>query len=120
MSDVRPQAIALLVKKLREIEAEADKTHKRHSDRLAVRPIGLTFEEYNYHLDAKNLNYALAYRCEQLIEQIEAHSLFDELDAQDRAASAVEHVDHAEADAVREIEEEMALEAAGVESWEDL
>lgn len=31
-----------------------------------------------------------------------------------------EYVDYAEAEAVREIEEEMALEAAGVESWDQL
>jgi hypothetical protein len=31
-----------------------------------------------------------------------------------------EHVDYAEAEDVREIEEEMALEAAGVESWDQL
>jgi len=36
------------------------------------------------------------------------------------ANRTVEHVDYAEAEAVREIHEEMALEAAGVERWEDL
>lgn len=86
MSDIRSQAIALLVEKLREIEAEADQAHKQHSERLAVRPIGLTFESYNDHLDAKNLNYALAYRCEQLIEQIEAALLFEELDRAEKLA----------------------------------
>jgi hypothetical protein len=84
--DIRAQAIALLVEKLREIEAEANEAHKKHNERLAVRPIGLTFEEYNDHLDARNLNYALAYRCEQLIEEITGALLFDELDAQDEAA----------------------------------
>lgn len=33
---------------------------------------------------------------------------------------AVEHVDYAEAEAVRDIHEEMALEAAGVKSWDQL
>lgn len=84
--DIRSQAIALLVEKLREIEAEANEAHKKHSDRLAVRPIGLTFEDYNDHLDAKNLNYALAFRCEQLIEQIEAALLFEELDRAEKLA----------------------------------
>jgi hypothetical protein len=84
--DIRAQAIALLVEKLREIEAEANEAHKKHGERLAIRPIGLTFEDYNDHLDAKNLNYALAYRCEQLVEQIEAALLFEHLDEAEKLA----------------------------------
>jgi lipopolysaccharide biosynthesis protein len=42
------------------------------------------------------------------------------LEAEEQAARPVEHVDYAEAEAVREIEEEMALEAAGVKSWDEL
>jgi hypothetical protein len=42
------------------------------------------------------------------------------LPVEEQPAGPVEHVDYAEAEAVREIEEEMALEAAGVESWEEL
>jgi hypothetical protein len=42
------------------------------------------------------------------------------LEAAEQAARPVEHVDYAEAEDVRQIKDEMALEAAGVESWEEL
>jgi len=50
-------------------------------------------------------------------------AIYDAADPHDAALAQqarTEHVDYAEAEAVREIEEEMALEAAGVESWDEL
>lgn len=38
----------------------------------------------------------------------------------DEAEANGEHVDYAEAENVRQIEDEMALDAAGVDSWEEL
>lgn len=99
MTDIRAQAIALLVEKLREIESDANRTYEQCNERLAVRPIAMTFESYNDYLDARNLNYALAYRCEQLAEAITGALLFDQLDADEEAA------------AVRSIERDMAVEA---------
>ena len=89
--DIRTEAIALLVEKLREIGAEADQQTKRHTVAMASPAALLAFETYSDHREAAALNYQLAYRCEQLIEQIEAASLFDELDAQDEAAEQFEH-----------------------------
>jgi len=84
--DIRTDAIALLVEKLCEIGAEADQQTKRLTVAMASPAALLAFETYSDHREAAALNYGLAYRCEQLIEQIEATSLFDELDAQDEAA----------------------------------
>jgi 3-phosphoglycerate kinase len=84
--DIRTDAIALLVEKLREIEAKADQECKRH--REAEKSLGSLADFYTFcdHREAAALNYALAYRCEQLAEEITGALLFDELDAQDEAA----------------------------------
>ena len=118
--DIRTDAIALLVEKLREIGAEADRETKRHREAEKSPAALADFRTFADHRETAALNYDLAYRCEQLIEAITVAPLFDELDADNKAAMAVEHVDYAEAEDVRQIEEEMALEAAGVDSWEDL
>lgn len=56
------------------------------------------------------------------VADAERYALRDEYvnGAPTNTAGPVEHVDYAEAEAVREINEEMALEAAGVESWDQL
>ena len=84
--DIRTDAIALLVEKLREIGAEADRETKRHTAAMASPAALMAFETYSDHREAAALNYALAYRCEQLCEEITGALLFDELDAQDEAA----------------------------------
>jgi hypothetical protein len=84
--DIRTDAIALLVEKLREIGAEADRQTKRHTAAMASPAVLLAFETYSDHREAAALNHQLAYRCEQLIEEITGALLFDELDAQDAAA----------------------------------
>ena len=113
--DIRTDAIALLVEKLREIEAEADRECKRH--REAEKSPGALADYHTFadHREDAALNYALAYRCEQLIEEITGALLFDELDAQDEAAeqaakdaeaaddatSASERFEHDQADEAR-------------------
>jgi hypothetical protein len=84
--DIRTDAIALLVEKLREIEAEADRECKRHREAEKSPGALADFHTFADHREAAALNYALAYRCEQLIEEITGALLFDELDAQDAAA----------------------------------
>jgi len=84
--DIRTEAIALLVEKLREIGAEADRQTKRHTAAMASPAALLAFETYSDYREAAALNYGLAYRCEQLVEQIEVAGLFDELDTRDEAA----------------------------------
>ena len=84
--DIRTDAIALLVEKLREIGAEADRETKRHTAAMASPAALLAFETYSDHREAAALNYQLAYRCEQLCEEITGALLFDELDAQDEVA----------------------------------
>ena len=115
--DIRTEAIALLVEKLREIGAEADRETKRHRE-AEKSPASLAdFRTFADHREGAALNYALAYRCEQLCEEITGALLFDELDAQDEAAeqaaqgaddamSASERFEHDQAD-------EAKLDAAG-------
>jgi hypothetical protein len=128
-ADIREDAIALLVEKLREIGAEADQQCKQHREAEKSPGALADFRTFSDHREAAALNYALAYRCEQLAEEITGALLFDELDAQDEAAEEAatevfvdvadaeryaqraEYVDYAEAAAVREIEREMAIEA---------
>lgn len=128
--DIRTESIALLVEKLREIGTEADRECRRHREAEKSSAALADFHTFADHREGAALNYALAYRCEQLCEEITGALLFDELDAQDEAAEQaareaetksvagvksgpefVEHVDYAEAEAVREIEREMAIEA---------
>jgi hypothetical protein len=99
-ADIRTDAIALLVEKLREIEAEADRQTKRHTAAMASPGALLAFETYSDHREAVALNYSLAYRCEQLIEEITGALLFDELDAQDAAADRAERDAEAADDAM--------------------
>lgn len=92
MTDIRAQAIALLVEKLREIGTEADGAWKREDDwfdTIASRAYP-TSGEILAHSDERDLNYALAYRCEQLVEQIEAALLFEELDRAEKLAENTE------------------------------
>lgn len=84
--DIRTDAIALLVEKLREIEAEADRQCKHHREAEKSPGALADFHTFSDHREDAALNYALAYRCEQLIEEITGALLFDELDAQDAAA----------------------------------
>ncbi|QOR55809.1 MAG: hypothetical protein YHS30scaffold324_41 [Catenulispora phage 69_17] len=86
-ADIREDAIALLVEKLREIEAEADRQCKKHREAEKSPGALADFHAFRDHREAAALNYALAYRCEQLIEEITGALLFDELDAQDEAAN---------------------------------
>lgn len=60
-----------------------------------------------------------AHGAEQAAQDAEADAFHAQRRA-DEAEANGEYVDYAEAEAVREIEEEMALEAAGVESWDEL
>lgn len=111
--------------------------HKSETARVAI------YTNQPYAAALESIARDRAFRLEQLIRAIEA-GLYDQLDATEaetailtatvaatdsgRSTEAflntlpgpVEYVDYAEAAAVREIEEEMALEAAGVERWEDL
>lgn len=84
--DIRSQAIALLVEKLREIGADADRKCKQHREAEKSPGALANFQTFADHREAAALNYALAYRCEQLAEEITGGLLFDELDAQDAAA----------------------------------
>jgi hypothetical protein len=84
--DIRTEAIALLVEKLREIGAEGDRQVKQHTAAMASPAALMNFQTYVDHREAVALHYSLAYRCEQLIEAITVAPLFDELDAQDEAA----------------------------------
>lgn len=84
--DIRTDAIALLVEKLREIEAKADQECKRHREAEKSPSALADFHTFSDHREAAAMNYALAYRCEQLAEEITGGLLFDELDAQDEAA----------------------------------
>lgn len=89
MPDTRANAIALLVERLREIEAEANNTWKREDawfEAAPQRPTHTPTQELLDHIDNRDLNYALAYRCEQLIERIEAALLFEELDNAEKLA----------------------------------
>lgn len=85
-ADIRVDAIALLVEKIREIGAEADRQCKRHREAEKSPGALADFHAFADHREAAALNYALAYRCEQLAEEITGALLFDELDAQDAAA----------------------------------
>ncbi len=85
-ADIRTDAIALLVEKLREIEAEADRQCKQHREAEKSPAALADFLAFADHREAAALHYALAYRCEQLIEEITGALLFDDLDAQDAAA----------------------------------
>jgi len=94
--DIRTEAIALLVEKLLEIGAEADRETKRHREAEKSPSALADFRTFADHREGAALNYALAYRCEQLCEEITGALLFDELDAQDEAAeqaalNAVQH-----------------------------
>lgn len=85
--DIRDEAIALLVEKLREIGAEADQQHKTHT--AATGTVGYqTVQDFADHRHAAALNWQLATRCEDLIEQIQARSLFDEIDAEQAELAA--------------------------------
>jgi len=84
--DIRTDAIALLVEKLREIGAKADRQTKRHTAAMASPAALMAFQTYSDHREDAALNHQLAYRCEQLCEEITGALLFDELDAQDEAA----------------------------------
>jgi len=84
--DIRTDAIALLVEKLCEIGAEADRETKRHTAAMASPAALMAFQTYSDHREAAALNHQLAYRCEQLIEQIEAALLFEELDRAEQLA----------------------------------
>jgi hypothetical protein len=84
--DIRTDAIALLVEKLRKIGAEADRQCKQHREAEKSPGALADFHIFSDHREHAALNYALAYRCEQLIEEITGALLFDELDAQDDAA----------------------------------
>jgi hypothetical protein len=94
--DIRTDAIALLVEKLREIEADADRECKRHREAEKSPGALSDYHAFADHREHAAMNYALAYRCEQLIEEITGNLLFDELDAQDAAAD----------EAAREVEAE--------------
>jgi hypothetical protein len=85
-ADIRAEAIALLADKLREIGAEADRQTKQHREAEKSPAALADFRVFRDHREAAALNYALAYRCEQLVEEITGALLFDELDAQDEAA----------------------------------
>lgn len=60
-----------------------------------------------------------AHGAEQAAQDAEADAFHAQQRADETDANG-EYVDYDEADAVREIHEEMALEAAGVESWDQL
>lgn len=80
----RDQAIAHIVEKLREIEAESDKAWQAQDawfKGLPDSPLYRSTEEILSHGDARDLHYAVAQRCEQLIEEINGNLLFDQLDA---------------------------------------
>ena len=81
----RDDAIAYLVDKLREIEAGSDQLNAKHNA-ATQDPGGMDFQAYTDHRDAADLHYAVAYRCEQLIEEITGNLLFDQLDQADAAA----------------------------------
>jgi len=84
--DIRTKAIALLVEKIHEIEAESDRQTKQHTAAMASPAALMAFQTYSDHREAAALNHQLAYRCEQLCEEITGALLFDELDAQDETA----------------------------------
>lgn len=112
--DIRTDAIALLVEKLREIEAEADRKCKQHREAEKSPGALADFDTFRDHREAAALNYALAYRCEQLIEEITACSLFDELDEQDAAADQAAKDAEASDDAMsatEQFEHDQACEA---------
>lgn len=96
--DIRGDAIALLVEKLRDIGNEADHECKRHREAEKSPAALADFDTFRDHREAAALNYALACRCEQLIEEITGASLFDELDAQDAAAEQAAREAESEAD----------------------
>lgn len=90
---IRENAIALLVEKLREIEADADQAWKREDAWFAAIPqrtVATSTWELLDHTDSRDLHYALAFRCEQLIEAITAIPLFDQLDADDAEAEELQ------------------------------
>jgi hypothetical protein len=83
--NIREEAIAVLVEKLRQFKSEAEALYASRA--RATKEIGsMDFQTYMDRRDAASLSYAVAYRCEQLIEEITGNLLFDELDAQDAAA----------------------------------
>lgn len=94
----RDDAIAYLVEKLREIEATENALYANHA--RATKNIGsMTHQAFFDHRENAALHYDVAYRCEQLIEEIAGNLLFDELDAQDAAADQAAKDAEADVDA---------------------
>ncbi len=111
---IREDAIALLVEKLRELEGIENALYANHA-RKTKNIGGMSYQTYQDHLDGAALHYAAAYRYEQLIEEITARSLFDELDAQDAAADQAAKDAEAQDDAMsasERFEHDQADEAA--------
>jgi hypothetical protein len=89
--DIREEAIALLVEIIKAYGAEADHIRQEQIGILASKgPLG------SFDIDAavttRDVFAAVAYRCEQLAEEITGALLFDRLDAEDEALRvATEH-----------------------------
>jgi len=87
------EGTALLLDKLKGITDDANEARRRELDAIkAPLPPTMFPDEYADHRTEADRQYALAYRCEQLIEEINATGLFDRLDAEDEALRvATEH-----------------------------
>jgi hypothetical protein len=89
--DIREQAIGRLVEMIQAYGAEAEQIRQEQKRILASKgPLG------SFDIDAavttRDVFAAVAYRCEQLIEEITGALLFDRLDAEDEALRvATEH-----------------------------
>lgn len=78
--DIRTAAIEQIVETLRELEATATRVYEEQN---AAANSLTYYDSTGAHRVCADENWAVASRCEQLIEEITGGLLFDQLDAED-------------------------------------